>query len=370
MLEKGKISARQMGMIMFPVIVATGDLLVPAITAKHAEQDMWISPILGSITGFLVVFIVYQLNKSYPQQTIIQYSGQIIGKIPGKVIGLLFLLFLLHVNGLIIRQYGEFVVGNFLVNTPLHFIISTIMFICAFVVRAGLEVLARTAEVIVPLVILLWIIICALLIGEMDVNHMFPIMDQGIMPALKGAITPMSWFTHFVLISFCLPFVTDRKKGMKSGMISVIVVMVILFMLNITTLLVFGGLSATLTYPVMSAVRYISLADFLEHLESLIMALWVSSAFIKISAYYYALVLGTAQWLNLSDYRSIVFPLGLLLVLFSFWSLPNLQEMNHLFRLVPFNNMTFEMVIPILLFLIHIIRRKRGEVKANNTESI
>jgi spore germination protein KB len=359
-LEKGKISARQMGILMFPVIVATADLLIPAITAKHAKQDMWISPILASVTGFLVVFIVYQLNKSYPQETIIQYSRRIIGKIPGKILGFLFLSFLLHVNGLIIRQYGEFVVGNTLMYTPMPLVIGSMLLICGLVVRAGLEVLVRTAEIIVPVVILLWIVIIILLIPDMEVKHMFPIMEKGIIPSFMGAIPPMSWFTHFVLISFFLPFVTDRKNGMKSGMISVIIVMITLFMLNIATLFVFGGITATFTYPVMSASQYISIADFFEHLESVVMAIWVASVFLKISAYYYALVLGTSQWLNLSDYRIIVFPLGILLVLFSFWSLPNLQEINHLFQLLPFNNMIFEMVIPLLLLLIHTIRVKSG----------
>lgn len=364
MLEKGKISALQMGVLLYPVVVATADLLIPAITAKFAKQDMWISPVLASVTGFLVVYTVYQLNKSYPKETIIQYSGRILGKIPGKVLGLLFLLFLLHVNGLIIRQYGEFVVGSFLSKTPLSFVIGSMVLVCALAVRGGLEVLARIAQLIVPVVVLFWLLIFILLIPDMDLKNMFPIMEKGIIPPILGSITPMGWFTHFVLVSFFLPFLTDREKGMKWGMISVICVMITLFIINIGTLFVFGGIVPMLTYPVMSAARYISIADFLEHLESVVMALWVASAFLKISAYFYALVLGTSQWLNISNYRVLVFPLGLLLVLFSFWSVPNLQELNHLFRNVPFYNATFELAIPLLLLLIHTIRNKsRGKKK-------
>ena len=53
------------------------------------------------------------------------------------------------------------------------------------------------------------------------------------------------------------------------------------------------------------------------------MAIWVVGAFVKISVFYYVAALGTAQWLNLSDYRPVVWPLGIIIVEFSFWSLPN-----------------------------------------------
>ncbi|WP_307412318.1 GerAB/ArcD/ProY family transporter [Neobacillus ginsengisoli] len=104
-----------------------------------------------------------------------------------------------------------------------------------------------------------------------------------------------------------------------------------------------------------------SIADFFEHIELVIVAIWVSGPFIKISVYYYALVLGTTQWLNLSNCRPVVFPLGFLLILFSFWSIPSLLELIHFLRIVPFYNMTIEMIIPIFLLLIAVLRKRNRQ---------
>ncbi|MDQ7864807.1 hypothetical protein RCO48_38045 [Peribacillus frigoritolerans] len=41
------------------------------------------------------------------------------------------------------------------------------------------------------------------------------------------------------------------------------------------------------------------------------MAVWIVGAFVKISVFYYASALGTAQWLNLSDYCPVVWPIGI-----------------------------------------------------------
>ena len=73
-MEKGKISSLQMAVMMYPTIVATAILTVPSITAKYAKNDLWLSPIWASFIGYITVYIVCQLHKLYPNQTIIQCS--------------------------------------------------------------------------------------------------------------------------------------------------------------------------------------------------------------------------------------------------------------------------------------------------------
>ncbi|MBB5323422.1 spore germination protein (amino acid permease) [Anoxybacillus tepidamans] len=161
-MEKGKISAVQMGIIMHPAITATAILLVPAITAHDAKQDMWISPFWASLVGFLTVYIAVQLHNRYPQKTVIEYSEQIVGKFLGKIVSFIFLFFYLHVTGIIVREYGEFIVGNFFVRTPLIFVMGSMIFVCAFAVRGGVEIIGRLSELIVPIVmtIILFLLFC------------------------------------------------------------------------------------------------------------------------------------------------------------------------------------------------------------------
>ncbi|GAB3058256.1 GerAB/ArcD/ProY family transporter [Virgibacillus ainsalahensis] len=362
MIEKGKISAMQMALLIYPTIIATAILLVPAITGKYARQDMWISPIWACFAGFLAVFLAIRLNKRFPEQTIIQYGEKIIGKFPGKLIGAVFLLFLIHAEGMILREYGEFVVGNFLPTTPMAFVIASMTLVCAFAVRGGLEVLARSAEIIFPVVMILFILTLLLLLPELEPANLFPVFEKGVTPSLMGAVVPSSWFLQFFLISFLLPFLNDRKKGMKVSMITVIAVMLTLVIVNLVTLFVFGPLTTSFTYPFMEAARYISIADFLQHFEAVVMAIWVSGIFIKASIFYYAIVLGTAQWLGLSDYRPIVYPVGILLVGMSMWSATNLQQLEQLLsNIFPFYGTIFFTIIPLLLLIVAAIRKKRSK---------
>ncbi|WP_314003274.1 endospore germination permease [uncultured Paenibacillus sp.] len=358
MIERGRISAMQMAIMMYPTILATAILLVPAITAKHAKQDMWLSPVWASLIGFLTVYLAYRLHKLYPKETIVEYSEWILGRFLGKIVGLVYILFYLHVNGIVIREYGEFVVGTFLPRTPMFAVAGILVLVCAFAVRGGVEVIARSAEICVPVVFLLLLLLLVLVTPDLDPQNIFPVFEEGMMPSFKGSVVPQGWFSEFILIAFLLPYLTDKAKGKKWGMLSVLAVMLTLVMTNIQTLFLFGEITASLTYPVMVASRYISLADFLEHLESIVMAIWVAGTFIKISVFYYAIVLGTSQWLKLSDYRPLVFPVGFLLVVMSFWVAPNLQDLTHFLGTSgAFYLLSVQTGIPILLLVIAGIRK-------------
>ncbi|WP_307258257.1 GerAB/ArcD/ProY family transporter [Oikeobacillus pervagus] len=362
-MAKGKISSLQMMMLMYPTIVATGILSVPSITAEHAGHDLWLSPVIASIMGFATVFIAVRLNKLYPDLTIIQISEEILGRYIGKIMGFVFLFFYVQITGQIVRSYGEFIVGSFLFQTPISVVMSLMVLLCAFVVNAGLEVLGRMAQLLFPLFVLPIITLIILLSNDFDFGNLLPFLEDGLMPPIKGAIVPMGWFTEFFLVIFLLPLVVEQAKGMKYGMITVLAVSVTLTIVNLIVLLVFGTTIASKVYPLMDVSRYISAADFFENLESVTMAVWIVGAFVKIAVFYYAVAIGTAQWLNLSDYRPVIWPIGILIIEFSFWSLPSSMELtNYISKIFPFYATIIQTLIPVLLLVIAVIRKKRKKI--------
>ncbi|MFD6438968.1 endospore germination permease [Peribacillus sp. NPDC060186] len=364
-MEKGKISSLQMAIILYPTIVATAILEVPSITAKYAQNDLWLSPILAALIGYVTVYIAYKLNKLYPKQTIIQFSEHIIGRFVGKILGFLYLFFYIQGTGHITRAYAGFIVDSFLFKTPIIVIMASMLVLCAIVVRGGLEGLGRAAQLFLPVFIFPQLILIILVVPDFDFKNLFPILGNGIMPPIKGSIVPSAWFTEFFLITFLLPFLADKKKGMKYGMVTVFAVMITLVVVNLVVLFVFGATTPSRVYSLMNVARYISFGDFFEHMESVILALWVVGAFIKISLFYYAAALGTAQWLSLSDYRPVVWPLGILIVVFGFWSLPSSMELSryNVGAFPPFGLM-IQTIFPLVLLVIAVLRnrkRKRTE---------
>ncbi|WP_282198251.1 GerAB/ArcD/ProY family transporter [Collibacillus ludicampi] len=367
MIEKGKISAFQMAIILYATVLATSILIVPSLTSKFAGRDLWLSPVWASPIGFFTVYVVTRLHKLYPGETIIQYCQHILGPFPGKVIGFLYLIALVHFSGIILREYAEFVASSFLIKTPMAVVIGCLTFVCASTVRGGLEVIGRSAQVFSGLFVFPLLLMILLLLPEWKISNLFPVLEHGIMPSIRGAATPQAWFSQSFLLTFFLPFVTDRVKVRKYGYATVFAILLTLVITDLTALFVFGRITPMLVYPVMNVASYVSIADFLEHLESVVMAVWVVGIFVKVNAFYYALVLGTAQWLNLSDYRPLVLPYGFIMTLFSFWSLPSLQAVAHILeRVIPFYGTLFFTLIPSCLLLIALVKNKRRKRKMEN----
>lgn len=359
MIEKGKISSLQMGMMMYPTVLATAILIVPAITAEQAKRDFWLSPAWSSLIGLFAVFIAIRLNRIYPDKTPVEYFEAILGRWAGKVLALFYLLFYFHITSIVVREYGEFVVGNFLNRTPMNVIMGTMILVCAMNVRGGLEVIGRSAQMFVPIVLFLFVCIVLLLMPDLEPSNMLPMMENGVGPSIRGSLIPQGWFSEFILISFMLPYVSDKQKSMKWGLISVTVVMLTMVITNFASLFLFGEVTSIFIYPVMVAARFISIADFFEHLEAIVMAIWVMGTFVKISVFYYVIVLSTSQWLKLSDHRPMTLPVGLILVTFSGWIAPSLQDLIKFIRTAsPFYFMTFQIAIPTALLMIAIIRQK------------
>ncbi|MFB5663393.1 endospore germination permease [Alteribacillus sp. HJP-4] len=356
-MEKGKISAFQMGLMMYPTIVATGILFVQSAIVSIAGRDLWISPIWAAVVGFLAIIAAILLHKWYPGLTIIEYSERILGTFIGKIISFFTMFLYITSTGIMTWQYGEYVVSDFLNRTPLVVIIGSMLMACAFAIFGGIEVLGRLSNIIVPIFILLLFLIVLLLIPEMEFKRMLPLWEEGVQPSIDGAWRLQTWFAEYGLICFLLPYIADQKKVWRWGMLSLSAVTVTMVFTSLAVLLVFGDVTESINAPLMTAARYISIAEFISHLESIVMAVWILGTFLKIGVFYYVCVLGTAQWLNLKDFRPIILPMGLIIGIFAVTSFSNSTEASEHFEEAFIDTTVYGLVIPVILLLLAWIRK-------------
>ncbi|WP_232622330.1 GerAB/ArcD/ProY family transporter, partial [Rhodococcus rhodochrous] len=107
------------------------------------------------------------------------------------------------------------------------------------------------------------------------------------------------------------------------------------------------------------------MAEFLEHLDAMVMALWVMGGFFQISMWYYVTVISVAQCFHLSDYRPIVYSVGILIIVFSLWLAPGFADLINLFTTSePFYSATMQILLPALTLIIGLIKRRRRPLSA------
>ncbi|MFD1177036.1 endospore germination permease [Paenibacillus puldeungensis] len=364
-LEKEKISALQLGLMMCPAVLASGFLVLPTATAQYAQNDLWLTSVLATLVGFISVVMATRLHQYYPNLTVIQYSERIVGKLLGKIIGLIFIINNFIPSSLITRQYADFVTGNFLLRTPILLIMASMVLLCTITVRGGVEILGRITSIFLPLFVVP-ILFLLFLFPDLDLKAIFPVMSQGIVPVVKGSIPMMGWCNELFIMSFFLPSVTDPERGRKWGFVSLGVIILFLTFTNLIGLFLLGPDLGNKVYPILIAFRYVSVGAFLENLESLLLAMWVIGHFLQISIYFYITALSVAQWFQLKDYRPIVFPLSLLVLINGVWGLPNFSVLSDIIRYtIPFFILTTNLLIPLLLLIVAAVRNRKTKDRMN-----
>nr|WP_238480919.1 endospore germination permease [Desulforadius tongensis] len=361
-MEKGKIDSRQAVFLNITMIIATALLVVPAMTTAHANQDAWLSSVLAALLVLPIAWITVKLSSLFPGKTIIEYLEEILGRWPAKVIGFLYLFWFVHICSLMIREYGDFIVTAFMPETPLIVFHIVVVTIGAYTIKQGLEVLARTNQIFLPLILFSLVMIMSLATPEKDLNRLLPVLEASCVDIFKGSLAPLAWFGEISTFTMIIPFLKKPTEAWRIAFISILLVGFIFTLLVIGIVTTFGPSVAAMTYPVLNETRVINIAKVIERMDPVIMSVWVMGGFVKITFFYYVIVLGSAQWLKLSEYRPLTMPVGIILLALSMAIADNLLESIHFLAnvWVFYAISTFELGIPLVLLIIAVIRGRGG----------
>jgi spore germination protein KB len=370
--EEIRIRALQLFWLLLVPRIAPVICFTPDLTGTPAPQ-CWRSNLPVIMTGLGLAFLYLALARRFPTETLIQYCPKVLGRWPGKLVGLMFIWFFLHVAVLDTRVFSEIYASAVLPETPLVVLMVLALAFIAPAVRSGLEVLARMAELLVPLLLL--IVVGALLLAAKDMRlvRLLPLTEGGLSPVLLSALTPTALMGEAVVVTMLYPFLRDTRNGARAVLGAVLSVGVLGLLVSMAIVAVFGDeRSHQLTFPFLLLVRYIEVAQILERLESLVIVAFIAVWFLKTGLFLYVTALGLAQWLGLPDHRALVLPLGTLLVTLSLLQNENLPEFLSFFKpdvYFPYASI-FTVVLPALLLALSGRASPRGASSSDHGTSL
>jgi len=248
-------------------------------------------------------------------------------------------------------------------ETPLVAILLLGLASVAYMLRQGLEVMARTNEIFATM-LLFGILLVILATPQMKLTNFLPFLEADPVSLLKGTLAPLAWFGELITIAVFLPYFNRPQDGYR---ICALAVFLITFMLGLAifqVIAVFGPLvPASYLFPTFTSVRLIQLANFVERLEILVVAIWVAGGMLKVGIFYWIIVLGAAQTLGLRTYRPLILPVGVLILALSFiFHRSSVDMIRYIGLTWPFYGLTHELLLPLFLFGIALLKGK-GEKK-------
>lgn len=362
LIEEGKISGSQLMWMLVTIVLPTAVLLIPSLTIKLGGTSAWIGGgVVATGWALMVVWVAVTLGERFPGMTLVDYSGQILGKFGGKLVGAFYIFMLVYTSAAITREFGEFLVTAFMPETPLVVFNFFLLALAASAVRNGVEVIARMNHFVVALMVFALLFVFTLVLGEADFKKLLPFFEGGIPPIIRSSFTPMGWNGELVLILFLMPYLNNYREARYAGFKASLFLGFVWMIDIIISLAVLGQQAANYVFPVHTLATYISVAGFVERVEAFVLALWVAGITMKVSIWYYCATVVTARTFNLQDYRPIVLPLGIIMLVWSLTIFDNIRHLVHWFgETWIFFSFSFEFAVPVLLLFLAVIRKKGG----------
>ncbi|MDR3540652.1 MAG: endospore germination permease [Desulfosporosinus sp.] len=361
MEQKEKVSGTQVAVLLFIFITATLTLYVPSYSAREAKESAWLAvSVIPLVYGYLTLRVVYKLGCYFPELTFYQYCEVILGKFLGKGLGVIYIVAMMATNILILREFSDFLSLTTLPLTPQIFLLTTIVALASYGAYKGLEVIVRAVQFVFIIYSISSLTIILYALTNFKVARLLPILEEGVLPIIRGSIAPASWYGQIFVVAFIFPFVNKPKELKRKGTVTLVAITVFAILDVAITVGVFGAnFTSSITFPIWYLANSIALGQLVQRIESFLLVFWICGIFIKATFFSFIVGLGITQVFGFKNTKAVLSTTAVIEVVIAnnFFSGASLVQFIVCY-IWPTVGIVFCFFIPLLLLAIAKLRMK------------
>lgn len=354
---------------MIPCILFGKAIGVTAgIMVRRLGSDTWFSMTIGFVIGTLVMLLTVYLCGKFPEKTVIEFSGDLLGKWTGKLVGAVLAVYFAVAYaasaGVMLVHLNEY----FLPNTPLILITVLYTLLCLVGVLYGVEVIIRFSLVGFVMCLLLNLTMVAGTVKDIKLINLFPLMDKGLMANLSGTAYIFGDIAMAVLsVCFLYPMLNQKKKVMRITFWAMVVGAVQVILWPLFEIMIMGpDLMKQYVLVCMQQIRCAQLTQAIPRYELLMMIFFTFTMFVQSGILFWCSEYCIKQITGLKKDWVILAPLTAVLIYIT-----NLMCSDHNdyinFLAYPYSqvSMALSLGLPVLLFFVALFR---GKLKKKNAK--
>jgi hypothetical protein len=299
-LKKGKISAGQMGLLIYCGLLAPMFRVAPGGTAAMAGAGAWVSPVLALPVFLAVVGLLTSVFRRLPEEAGLPELYRLaFGKNLGRTAAALTGIWAMVNAAAALRYYGESVVASLYPTTSIWVFLIGVMVVVWKACDLGMEALCRMARVYLIIIGVILALVLLLGLREIRVYHLWPFWEKGWLALLLSAVPVLAVQGPMLLILLRRSEGAHELEGGRTVSLWIAASCVTMTLVRVVVIGMFGWQTATrLQIPLFSTAKEIYLLDIFERIEALVVAVWVLSDIVWIAA----LLSVAAEYLSKSVY--------------------------------------------------------------------
>ncbi|MGM7719253.1 GerAB/ArcD/ProY family transporter [Metabacillus sp. Hm71] len=334
-----------------------------------AKQDAWIVILIASFMSLGLLWIFTEIQKQYPDKNLVEILQSLLGKWLSFPLILLYALYFYSNASFNFYEFGEIIRTTFLENTPQLVILSVFMFTTIYMVFLGVEVIGRTAEILMPVLIifLLSTFFLASISGALDFRELFPVLENGWNPVLKEVLNVVNFpFGESIIFFMFWHFIDKKESARKISLLVVGITGTVLVLTNLIIIMVLGSeLAAKAEIPLLRVLFDINIADIITNLDIIGVTVLFIGGFYKTLLNFYGALLTVTTLFKLTNHKWTAIIMGISLIAYSVIYFQNITfhrwvgtEMN-----TPYIHRIFQSIPIIILIMIWLKNKPKNQLK-------
>jgi spore germination protein KB len=286
-----------------------------------AKQDAWIVILIATFISLGLVWIFTEIQKQYPDKNLVEILQCMLGKWLSVPLILLYALYFFSSASFNFYEFGEIIRTTFLENTPQLVILSVFMFTSIYMITLGFEVIARTAEILMPVLMIFLLItyFLASISGKLDIQELFPVLENGIKPVLKEVYPVINFpFGESVVFLMYWHMINKKESIRKITLLVVCMTGGILVLSNLIIITILGPeLAAKAEIPLLRVLFDINIADIITNLDIIGVIVIFIGGFYKTVLNFYGAVLAVTTLFKFTNKKWMTIIMGIGLIVYS-----------------------------------------------------
>lgn len=312
-LRDGHIGGTELVAVVVLMLLGKVFLAFPTRAAELGGTAGWALPLLGGATALIGLWAIARVLAGNPGRNLIQAAEDAAGPVGGMLAGAVVAGYTVALFAVSARLFTEAIRVEVLSETPSSVILAVIVGVAAYGAYRGLQVVARTAWLGLPVIGAGIVLVVVLTLPHARWRTLAPVLGNGGDAVLRDGVLGAAFFAELIAVGLIAPYLRRQGHLFRRGAAA--------------TLLAAGVMAATIAhlltvipppavtreaFPLLRLARLIFYGRFLQRLEAPFVVIWVTIALVELAFWLYAASLAVASTLRMPVWRPLVLPLATL----------------------------------------------------------
>lgn len=282
--HNGKISARQMTLLLILQMLNLNMLMMPRIGARYLNRNAYLAPICAIVIGILEVWIITALTNHFEHKTLVEITKELLPNWLAVCLMFLFVIKLVMSTSLELRMFGELISQIMLPKTPISMIMICMLLVSAYLVKNGVEATGRMGEIMLYFVGVPLFIALLLVAFRTDYEELLPFFRIDFGDAFIGVGLVSVMFVPIEAMLMLTGLMRYPEKSRKAGFIAVITIGIVQALISLFCITQNGVYETqNQMWPTILLMKSLGMKNtIVENQEVLMLIVWIFTVYMYI----------------------------------------------------------------------------------------